>query len=129
MRVLVNGYTVTESLSIKREMKEIFEVERMIEHLKKNKEKYILVVITMALTMDLTSISALAYSGTAMFNKFYNVAKTIVKIISLVGFVTESGKAVLTGTVDSIGKIAMKYIAFILSINFAPTVIDWLFSI
>lgn len=126
MRVLVNGYTVAESLNIKRE---IFEAERMIEHLKKNKEKYIIVVIIMALTMDLTSISALAYSGTEMFNKFYGVAKTIVKIISLVGFVTESGKAVLTGTVDSIGKIAMKYIAFILSINFAPTVIDWLFSI
>ena len=119
--------TMSISEFINRE--EVNKLDKMIAHLKKNKEKYILVVIIIALTVDLSCINVFANSGTAMFNKFYDVAKTIVKIISLVGFVTESGKAVLTGTVDSIGKIAMKYIAFILSINFAPTVIDWLFSI
>lgn len=53
MKILINGYTVTEQLKIKRNEKDIKLAERMIDHIKINKTMYAKLVIITALMLHL----------------------------------------------------------------------------
>lgn len=53
MKILINGYTVTEQLKIKRSEKDIKLVERIIDHIKANKVMYAKLVFTTALMLHL----------------------------------------------------------------------------
>lgn len=53
MKILINGYTVTEQLKIKRSEKDIKLVERMIDHIKSNKVMYAKLVFTTALLLHI----------------------------------------------------------------------------
>lgn len=53
MKILINGYTATEQLKIKRSEKDIKLVEKIINHIKANKFMYTKLVFTTALMLHL----------------------------------------------------------------------------
>lgn len=133
MKILVNGYTVTEHMKLKRSSKlsenEFFEIEKYIDDLKKNKHKYLQVVILIALVMPASTLKVFADSfitGTGL--EYYSYIKEMGFIICLFGAAVEAIKCVATGTIDQVSKIAIKYAAFGLLIVFLPKFVTLIFS-
>ena len=64
MKILINGYTVTEHIKLKRIHKasknEILEIEKYIDNLKKNKHKYLKVVILIPLVIPASRLQLFA---------------------------------------------------------------------
>ena len=133
MKILVNGYTVTENMKLKRNYKssknELLKIEKYIVNLKKNKHKYIQVVILIALIIPASTLQAFADSFiTDTGLEYYSYIKDMGFIICLFGAAVEAIKCVATGTIDQVSKIAVKYAAFGLLIVFLPKFVSLIFS-
>lgn len=133
MKILVNGYTVTENMKLKRNYKssknELLKIEKYIVNLKKNKHKYIQVVILIALVIPASTLQAFADSFiTDTGLEYYSYIKDMGFIICLFGAAVEAIKCVATGTIDQVSKIAVKYAAFGLLIVFLPKFVSLIFS-
>ena len=133
MKILVNGYTVTENMKLKRSYKssknELLKIEKYIVNLKKNKHKYIQVVILIALIIPASTLQAFADSFiTDTGLEYYSYIKDMGFIICLFGAAVEAIKCVATGTIDQVSKIAVKYAAFGLLIVFLPKFVSLIFS-
>lgn len=133
MKILVNGYTVTENMKLKRSYKssknELLKIEKYIVNLKKNKHKYIQVVILIALVIPASTLQAFADSFiTDTGLEYYSYIKDMGFIICLFGAAVEAIKCVATGTIDQVSKIAVKYAAFGLLIVFLPKFVSLIFS-
>ncbi|WP_286233383.1 hypothetical protein [Romboutsia ilealis] len=133
MKILVNGYTVTEHMKLKRSSKlsknEFFEIEKYIDNLKKNKHKYLQVVFLIALIIPSSTLKVFAdsfISSTGL--EYYSYIKEMGFIICLFGAAVEAIKCVATGTIDQVSKIAIKYAAFGLLIVFLPKFVSLIFS-
>lgn len=133
MKILVNGYTVTEHMKLKRSSKlsknEFFEIEKYIDNLKKNKHKYLQVIFLIALIIPASTLQVFADSfitGTGL--EYYSYIKEMGFIICLFGAAVEAIKCVATGTIDQVSKIAIKYAAFGLLIVFLPKFVTLIFS-
>ena len=133
MKILVNGYTVTENMKLKRSYKssknELLKIEKYIVNLKKNNHKYIQVVILIALIIPASTLQAFADSFiTDTGLEYYSYIKDMGFIICLFGAAVEAIKCVATGTIDQVSKIAVKYAAFGLLIVFLPKFVSLIFS-
>lgn len=110
--------------------KEYEYIEKAINHIKKNKKKYKFLLMILATTINFgvfgTSISMALENGSLGF-KLYSKGVEICKIIAILGFMVESGKCVLTGTLDSLWRVAIVYCTFMLTIRFLPDVVEWFF--
>ncbi len=130
MKILVNGYTVTEHLKLKKQNIEIMDLNRVIGYLKANKKQWYRLIFITALIIPQATLSAYAAGGIIGTGlEIYKYIKDVVYVVSLLGAATEGIKCVVTGTVEQLGQIAVKYITLVLMINFLPRVIDIIFSI
>lgn len=129
MKVIVNGCTISETLNLKKEYKELMRLDRLIGHLKKNKEKYMLLVIMIALIFPATTLQVYAQGIGELGKTAYDMGKAVAKVICLIGWLTDSIKCVLTGTVEGLGRTSVKWITFALIVSFLPDVVDWIFSV
>lgn len=123
MKILINGYTCTEIIKDK----EILCIDKWIGSL--DKKQYKRLVIMLALVLPSTTLSVFAESEiikTGLF--FYQYIKDVGYVICLLGGAVEGMKCVLSGTSDSIGKVAIKYLGFALIIKFLPKVVKTIFS-
>ena len=130
MKILVNGYTVTEHLKLKKQNSEIMDLNRAIDHLKANKKQWYRLIFITALIIPQTTLSAYATGGIIGTGlEIYKYIKEAVYVVSLLGAATEGIKCVITGTVEQLGQVAVNYIALVLMINFLPRIIDIIFTI
>lgn len=129
-KILVNGYTVSENLQLKMNNEFIKILNGAIEHIKNNKEKYIALVTIIALTVNLSTVSAFAAEpGTAAIDA---AGQKILDLIRKVGYwigVILCSKDVLKhcmrGHLDSIGSVIAMYGMSFGALYFLP----WLFDI
>lgn len=130
MKLLVNGYTVSETLELKRVERDLSKIDAIIGHIKRNKDRYLLLVILVALiTPSNMLLSYTVASTTDIGMTAYNMGKIVAKAICLLGWLADAIKCVLTGTVDGLGKISIKWVSFALIVKFLPAVVDWIFTI
>ena len=130
MKILVNGYTVTEYMELKKENNEIKDLNKAIEHIKVNKKQWYRLIFVTALIIPQTTLNAYAESGiVSMGLELYGYIKDAVYVVSLLGAAVEGIKCVITGTVDQVGQVAIKYLALVLMINFLPKIINIIFQI
>lgn len=128
MRLLINGYTVSEHIELRKIDSELLKLDRYIEHLKRNKKMYMRLVLILSLIIPQTTLTAFAMT-TDIGMKAYEMGAYVAKGICLLGWLTESIKCVLTGTLDGLGKVSIKWISFALIVKFLPSVVDWIFSV
>lgn len=111
--------------------KEYDYIEKTINHIKKNKKKYKILLLLLATTVNFgvfgTSISMALEKGSLGF-KLYSKGIEICKIICILGFMVEAGKCVLTGTLESLWRVAVVYCTFMLTMRFLPDVVEWFFT-
>ena len=130
MKILVNGYTVTEYMELKKENNEIKDLNRAIEYIKSNKKRWYRLIFVTALIIPQSTLNAYAESGiVSMGLELYAYIKDAVYVVSLLGAAVEGIKCVITGTVDQVGQVAVKYLALVLMINFLPKIINIIFQI
>lgn len=127
MKILINGYTCTEIIKDK----EILCIDKWIGSL--DKKQYKRLVIMLALVLPSTTLNIFAdgllESGIVNIGLFfYQYLKDVAYVICLLGGAVEAMKCVLSGTSDSIGKVAIKYLGFALIIKFLPKVVKTIFS-
>lgn len=136
MKVLLNG----EELSFGRgfvavnNYKDLWILDKQIAHIKKNKYKYAQLVLLVALIVPKSAFTSYALASTAVSSvnlgmEAYRMGKQVAKAICLIGWLIEGIKCVITGTVDGLSKISIKWISFALMIKFLPTVVDWIFNV
>ena len=129
-KILVNGYTVSENLQLKMNNEFIKMLNGAIEHIKNNKKKYIALVTIIALTVNLSTVSAFAAEpGTAAIDA---AGQKILDLIRKVGYwigVILCSKDVLKhcmrGHLDSIGSVIAMYGMSFGALYFLP----WLFDL
>ena len=145
MKILVNG----EELSLSRgfitinnykdfltvdSYKDLLALDRQIAHIKKNKYKYAQLIFLLALIIPKSAFASYAFASTVVSTtnigtEAYRMGKQVAQTICLIGWLTEGIKCVITGTVDGLSKISIKWISFGLMIKFLPSVVDWIFNI
>ncbi|WP_195238580.1 hypothetical protein [Romboutsia sp. 1001285H_161024_C4] len=133
MKLLINGYTITEKLELRRKQVEIEEfktLDKFIGHIKRNKRCYIRLVTLLALLIPSTTLQVFANDSIIGVGlEIYRYLKSACYVICLLGAATEGIKCVVSGTVDQLGKVAVKYISFGLMIKFLPKAIDLIFTL
>ena len=113
---------------------ELSRLDKAIDHIKRNKRKYMTLVTIIALTIDLTTISSFALApGTAAINK---AGKTILDLIRDVGYWVaiilcskDVLKHLMRGHMESIGSIIAIYGLGFGSLYFLPWLFDLIKSI
>lgn len=145
MRILINGSTVTEVVSesivkvkefSKREIIEVDftinepkYIDKLIGNIKRNKRLYTRLVLILALTIPSSTLTVYAGGIADIAVELYQIVKDAAYGICLLGAATECVKCVVSGTVDEIGKVAIKYISFALMIKFLPRAVDMIFAL
>lgn len=140
MKILVNGYTVSECLKLTAIDGNLGKLDRQIAHIKRNKKQYMQLAVILALIVPSTTLKAYAMATgcevastiimtTDIGMKAYEMGVYVAKAICLLGWLTESIKCVLTGTLDGLGKVSIKWVSFALVVKFLPDVVNWIFSI
>lgn len=110
--------------------KEYEYIEKTINHIKRNKKLYKIVLLLLATTINFGAFGAsasFALEAGSLGVKLYNKGAEICKIICILGFMVEAGKCVLTGTLESLWRVAVVYCTFMLTIRFLPDVVEWFF--
>ena len=145
MKILVNGSSITEIVSesitsiniypigrefdfeafISSEDKDvsISILDRAIGHIKKNKRMYIRLVYLVVIYFNGLGITVFANGYNPLTMEFFGYIKMAVRALMLIGFPVEMIKCVSSGTLESMGKISIKYIALGLSIRFLPDIV------
>ena len=101
-------------------------LNEVIGHIKRNKKQYIRLVYLVAIYFNLMGVPIFANGYNELTLQFFGYIKIACRAIMLIGFPVELIKCVSGGTLDEIGKISVKYIAFALAIRFLPTVVSTL---
>lgn len=131
MKILVNGNSVREI--IKNNMNDdniVCCTERFLSYLKKNKNQYKKLVIMLALVLPATTLDVFAQSEIIEVGYvFWDILKDIAYVICLLGAAIEAIKCVASGTVESLGKVGIKYLAFGLMFKFLPRIVAKIFSL
>ena len=106
-------------------------IEKAVNHIKRNKKVYRLLITLLATTINFGVFgitTSFALEGGSLGYKLYIKGVEICKIICILGFMVEAGKCVLTGTLESLWRIAVVYCSFMLSIRYLPDIVDWFFT-
>lgn len=132
MKILVNGNLVREL--IKNKMNDdniVCCTERYLSYLKKNwQPQYKKLVIMLALVLPATTLDVFAQSEIIEVGYvFWDILKDIAYVICLLGAAIEAIKCVASGTVESLGKIGIKYLAFGLIFKFLPRIVAKIFTL
>ena len=142
MKILVNGEELSLSRGFRRAnnyCKDLLEInnygdllslDRQIAHIKKNKHKYAQLVLLLAFIIPETTLTSYALASAGNIGmEAYAMGKQVAKAICLIGWLTEGIKCVITGTVDGLSKVSIKWISFALMIKFLPSAVDWIFNV
>ncbi|MEG2195766.1 MAG: hypothetical protein RRY11_13310 [Terrisporobacter sp.] len=110
MKILINGYAITENIKLKTNLNEdIWKLDNFIGSLKHNRRQYKrLVILLPSTTLQVFAEGSIIGIGL----EFYKYIKEIGYVICLLGASIESIKCVISGTIDQLGKVAIKYVAF-----------------
>lgn len=115
---------------------ELSKLDKFIGHLKKNKRKYKLVVTLVALLLpffpvfpgSVVEAYVVASETSSFLEKVYAMGIEAGKVICAIGAIVETSRCVLTGSVDNLGRVGVKYLAFGLLIKNLEAIITWVFS-
>lgn len=131
MKILVNGEYCTEIIRSKMNKDSIIDyAENFLEELKSNPIKYRKLVIVLALVVPSTTLNVFAQSEIIEVGYvFWDILKDIAYVICLLGAAIEAIKCVASGTVETLGKVGIKYLAFALIFKFLPKVVSKIFSL
>ena len=129
-KLLINGYTISENIEIKMNNEFIKMLDKSIEHIKKNKKKYMTLVILIALTVNLSTVSAFAAApGTAAIDaagqKILDLVRKVGYWIGVILCSKDVLKHCMRGHMDSIGGVIAMYGMSFGALYFLP----WLFDI
>ena len=129
-KLLINGYTVSEHMEVKINKEFIKMLDKSIEHIKNNKEKYITLVILIALTVNLSTVNAFAAApGTAAIDaagqKILDLVRKVGYWIGVILCSKDVLKHCMRGHMDSIGGVIAMYGMSFGALYFLP----WLFYI
>lgn len=124
MKLIINGYTVTEHLELRRSNKEIFELDRAIGNLKRNKKKYMQVVVILAYIMLVNpelafatdKVVELGYGIIKNIQIYAGIVATVMAVVEIAGELVKGGRNHL----QIIFKYSVGYIALLL----VPTVFE-----
>ena len=126
----VKSYTVQEFLN----REEVSYLDKVIDHIKRNKKRYMLLVIVIALTIDLTTVSSFAL--TPGVQAIDEAGQKILDLIRRVGYwiaIILCSKDVLKhcmrGHVESIGSVIALYGMSFGVLYFLPWLFDLIKSI
>ena len=98
-------------------------LNEVIGHIKRNKKQYIRLVYLVAIYFNLMGVPIFANGYNELTLQFFSYIKMAVRALMLIGFPVEMIKCVSSGTLESMGKISIKYIALGLSIRFLPDIV------
>ena len=127
-KILINGYTVSENIEIKMNNDFIKMLDKSIEHIKKNKKKYMTLVILIALTVNLSCINAVAPGAAAIDAAGQKILDLVRKVGYWIGVILCSKdvlKHCMRGHLDSIGSVIAMYGMSFGALYFLP----WLFDL
>ena len=129
-KILINGYTVSENIEIKMNNDFIKMLDKSIEHIKKNKKKYMTLVILIALTVNLSCINAFAVApGAASIDaagqKILDLVRKVGYWIGVILCSKDVLKHCMRGHLDSIGSVIAMYGMSFGALYFLP----WLFDL
>lgn len=129
-KILINGYTVSENIEIKMNNEFIKMLDKSIEHIKKNKKKYMTLVILIALTVNLSCINAFAVApGAAAIDaagqKILDLVRKVGYWIGVILCSKDVLKHCMRGHLDSIGSVIAMYGMSFGALYFLP----WLFDL
>ncbi|MDK2587519.1 hypothetical protein QOZ83_16900 [Romboutsia sedimentorum] len=128
MKLLINGYTVTEHITLKRDKNFINYIDKSIGHIKRNKKKYITLVLSIALTVDLSTLTVFAVDSSAIDKAGMEILSLIRRVGYWVGIILCSKDVIkhcMRGHLDSIGSIVAMYGMGFGVLYFLP----WLFDL
>ena len=120
----VESYTVHEFLN----REEFINLDRTIEHIQANKNKYMLLVTIIALTIDLSTITSFAMDTTAIDKAGMQILELIRKVGYWIGIILCSKDVIkhcMRGHLESIGTIVAMYGLGFGVLYFLP----WLFDL
>ena len=131
MRILVNGEYCTEIIRNKMKKDSIIDyAESFIEEFKNSPIKYKKLVIMLALILPSSTLNVFCASEIIEIGYvFWDILKDIAYVICLLGAAIEAIKCVASGTVESLGKIGIKYLAFGLLFKFLPKIVAKIFAL
>ena len=141
MKILVNGEYLSLSRCFNRDsvIKEMFQLDRQIANIKKNPKRYLQLVVILALITPSITLKSYALSSSTLLSnsvmttdigiKAYEMGSYVAKAVCLIGWLTEGIKCVITGTIDGLSKVSIKWISFALMIKFLPAVVEWIFNV
>lgn len=127
MKVLLNGYTVTEHITLKKDHKFINYIDKSICIIKKNKKKYIILVSLIALTVDLSTITIFADNLNAIDEAGTQILELMRKVgywVTLVLCSKDVIKHSMRGHVESIGSVVAMYGMAFGTLYFLPWIFD-----
>ena len=128
-KILINGYTVSENIEIKMNNDFIKMLDKSIEHIKKNKKKYMTLVILIALTVNLSCINAFAVApGAAAIDaagqKILDLVRKVGYWIGVILCSKDVLKHCMRGHLDSIGSVIAMYGMSFGALYFLPWLSD-----
>ncbi|MDY3960962.1 hypothetical protein [Romboutsia timonensis] len=126
----VESYTISEFLN----KEDISYLDRAIKHIKRNKNKYMLLVTIVALTIDLTAVSSFALApGTEAINvageKILGLIRDIGYWVAIILCSKDVLKHLMRGHMESIGSIIAIYGLSFGVLYFLPWLFDLIKSI
>ena len=126
----VESYTISEFLN----KEDISYLDRAIKHIKRNKNKYMLLVTIVALTIDLTAVSSFALApGTEAINvageKILGLIRAIGYWVAIILCSKDVLKHLMRGHMESIGSIIAIYGLSFGVLYFLPWLFDLIKSI
>ena len=129
-RCKVESYTFTEYrlMQNKELMKDLSILDKSISHIKRNKKKYIVLVLLVSLTVDLSTIISFAVDTTAIDKAGNEILLLIRKVGYWVGIILCSKDVIkycMRGHLESIGTIVAMYGMGFGVLYFLP----WLFDL
>lgn len=129
-RCKVESYTFEEYRLIQNKelMKDLSILDRLIAHIKRNKKKYIALVLLVSLTVDLSTITSFAVDTTAIDKAGNEILSLIRKVGYWVGIILCSKDVIkhcMRGHLESIGTIVAMYGMGFGVLYFLP----WLFDL
>ena len=116
------------------EREEMLKLDKMIEQLKRNKKKYLLVVIMIAITFNSTTL--IAFANGASLDSINKAGMTILELVREVGYwvcIIMGAKDIITnamrGHIDRIGTVITMYALAFGALFFLPWIFDIIKSI
>lgn len=130
MKILINGEYCNEIIKDKMKKDNIIDyTEMFLKELNRNSSKYKKLVIMLALILPATTLDIYAQSEIIEVGYvFWNILKDIAYVICLLGAAIEAIKCVASGTIESLGKIGIRYLAFALIFKFLPRIVEKIFG-